>query len=606
MPSVSWSEVENLDPYEPYVSPAREENLDPSEPAEGSYTLPEYAKGYGAGKAALVGTGRGLTKVGRGAKDLILAGAELLGGDYTSKLAKERRKELADLTTEENRYWEEGLANKESGVSGWAKGGEFAGEVLPAFAVPGSGAGTLLARAASNAGRQGLLNAATTQGNVVDRAAAGGTGAIGGGLGSIGGDVIAKGFGGAMGKWGDPVAKQVNDRLVAMGLKPRIGDLAGRENAHVVRGMENWASHLPVSKGDVIEQQEKLRRLIVPDKMSGENMVTKAVKTTDQKVREHADDIYAPVKQKIGKTSILIDPTNTHVAAAKLKAEYPGIFDGTYYKQSDLDAFNKFVDSPTSLTYDEFRNIQQILGAAQGRAQNMVNKGEIVGNAVGDAKQAYKTSKLDFETWGQNSSPSAKRKYAQIVKEHNDATARWEKEVLPWKQSDVAQDLRNISTFGAPDTARVLTRADTDKADLVRHYLKQYGPEGNADLADALSVMRRSAQGLASATDDEVVHSGSLLSGILAPGLITGATGSAKMSANNFGKAMYFGDSMDAMTSPVMRGYLGASGEVGEDQLSTLMVIKELYNQLQEKYGDQSIGSKTESGAAAGQQGERK
>jgi hypothetical protein len=118
--------------------------------------------------------------------------------------------------------------------------------------------------------------------------------------------------------------------------------------------------------------------------------------------------------------------------------------------------------------------------------------------------------------------------------------------------------------------------------------------------------MRRSSQGLASATDDEVVHSGSLLSGILAPGLITCATGSAKMSANNFGKAMYFGDSMGAMTSPVMRGYLGASGEVGEDQLSALMVIRDLYNMAQEKYGDQSIGSKTESGASAGQQGERK
>lgn len=601
------SNSENLDPYEPYVDPDGDENLDPnSQLAEGSYVYPEYAKGYGAGKAALVGMGRGFTKFGRGVEDLSMAAAQLLGNESTAAKYKNKRAELAKKTAEENKFWEEGLANKQSGVSGWAKGGEFAGEVLPSFAIPGSAQKTLVRRALDNAGRQGLFNATTTQGNAVDRAGAGGTGAVGGGLGSAAGDVIAKGFAGAMGRWGDDAIKKMNDKLVQMGLKPRVGDLAGREDASVVRGMENWSSHLPLLKGDRVTQQEKLRRLVVPDKTKGENKVTEAVQNTDEAIRKHADSIYAPVKQKIGQTSILINPSNMHAQASLLKENYPKLFDENYYKAADINKFNEFIKNPTALTYDEFRKFQQMLGKAQGRADDLVNKGEIVGEAVGEAKQAYKASKTDFDAWGQSSSPKTRRKYAEIVEEHNNATKRWEDEVLPWRQSDVADDLRKVNKFGAPDSARILTRADTDKADLVRHYLKQYGPEGNSDVADALAIMRRDSHMLGNSIDDDVVHSGSLLSGILAPGLVTGATGSAKMSANNAGKAMYFGDSLPVMTSPVMRGYLGASGEVGEDELSTLLIIKELMDKAQGSLGDRSIASITESGAAAGQSGERK
>lgn len=599
--------TENLDPYEPYVDPNGSENLDPNiQFAEGSYVLPNHAKGYGAGEAALIGAGRGITKFGRGVNDLLLAGMELLGSKNDSKLAKQRRAELAKLTQEENKLWEEGIANKQSGVSGWAKGGEFAGEVLPTFAIPGSTSKTLIGRVIDNAANQGLFNALTTQGNAVDRISAGGTGAVGGGLGSAGVDIAAKGIAGTMGRWGDDAIKAMNAKLVAMGLKPRIGDLAGREEASIIRGMENWSSHLPMLKGDRSAQQEKLRRLIVPDKVKGVNKITEAVKNTDEAIRKHADSIYAPVKQKIGKTSILIDPSNTYAQAVKLRTDYPKIFDDTYYKGSDIAKFNEFLDNPGPLTYDEFRNIQQILGSAQGRAQSLVNKGEIVGNAIGDAKQAYKASKLDFDSWGQGSSPKTRKKYAEIVKEHNDATKRWEDEVLPWKESDIANELRRVEKFGAPDSARILTRADTDKSDLVRRYLKEYGPDDNADLADALSIMRRDSHALGNSVDDDVVHSGSLLSGILAPGLVTGATGSVKMSSNNIGKNMYFGDSLPVMTSPVIRGYLGASGETGEDQLGTLLVIKELYDKMQNKFGDRSIGSLTEAGASAGQSGERK
>jgi hypothetical protein len=118
--------------------------------------------------------------------------------------------------------------------------------------------------------------------------------------------------------------------------------------------------------------------------------------------------------------------------------------------------------------------------------------------------------------------------------------------------------------------------------------------------------MRRHSHALGNSIDDDIVHSGSLLSGIIAPGLVTGATGSAKASSNDIGKALYFGDTLPVMTSPIMRGYLGASGEVGEDELSTLLLMKELYTKLQNKFGDASIGSKTETGAAAGTANERK
>ena len=598
---------ENLDPYEPYVDPDGDENLDPNtQLAEGSYVLPDYAKGYGAGEAALIGMGRGFTKFGRGVEDLSMAAAQLLGNESTAEKYKKKRAELAREAAEENKFWEEGLANKQSGVSGWAKGGEFAGEVLPSFAIPGSVQKTLVRRALDNASRQGMFNAVTTQGNAIDRASAGATGAVGGGLGSAAGDVLAKGFAGTMGRWGDDSIKKMNDKLTKMGLKPRVGDLAGREDASVVRGMENWSSHLPLLKGDRVSQQEKLKRLVVPEKMKGINKVTEAVQNTDEAIRKHADSIYAPVKQKIGQTSILINPSNMHAQASLLKENYPKLFDEGYYKAADINKFNEFIENPTALTYDEFRKFQQMLGKAQGRADDLVKKGEIVGEAVGEAKQAYKASKTDFDAWGQSSSPKTRRKYAEIVEEHNNATKRWEDEVLPWRQSDVADDLRKVSKFGAPDSARILTRADTDKADLVRHYLKQYGPEGNSDVADALAIMRRDSHMLGNSIDDDVVHSGSLLSGILAPGLVTGATGSAKMSANNAGKAMYFGDSLPVMTSPVMRGYLGASGDVGEDELSGLLVIKELLEKAQGSFGDRSIASITESGAAAGQSGERK
>jgi hypothetical protein len=300
------------------------------------------------------------------------------------------------------------------------------------------------------------------------------------------------------------------------------------------------------------------------------------------------------------------------MAASQLRKNYPKIFEDSYYKTSEIEKFNDFIDNPSALTYDEFRSIQQMLGSAQGRAKSLVNKGEIVGNAVGDAKQAYKSSKTDFDSWGQNSSPSTRSKYANIVKEHNDATARWEKEVLPWRKSDVAHNLRNVEELGAPKTASIIgNEADTQAIDRVRKYLKQYGPDGNSDLVDTLALMRRNAEDLSSVPDRTLHLSsiGATVADTMGLGLPSTVMRASK---TPFGKGWYFGDSSHFMPSDfggnapselldqIMQGGtrtgIGIGRETADAQLSTLKFISDMKKKHLGNAEDSNISSANQAG----------
>jgi hypothetical protein len=600
----------NLDPYEPYVDPEEGENLDPnSQLAEGSYVYPEYAKEYGAGKAALIGTGRGMTKFGRGTKDLLLAGMEMLYGkdSHEHRLAKQRRAELAKKTAEEDKMWEEGLGNKQSGVSGWAKGGEFAGEVLPSFAVPGSGARTLVQRALSNAARQGTFNTATTQGNLVDRGSSGLTAAVGGGLGSVAGDFIGKSVAAGMGRWGDDSIKAMNDKLNRLGLEPRIGDLAKADEASVIRGMENWSSHTPIGSGDFVRQQQRLATLINPDD-TGRNVITEAVKTVDKGVSQKSGVIWKPFDTFVTKHPNLpkVPPHNLREALLNITKHDRDFLNGIPDEVIRTRLIN-LVESPKNkvswIPMSEYNEIRKALGSMTPSIK-AISTPVPGATKIVDKKLPIRFADVlggmnkDINLWGTFKGVGNGKEL------FDNAMGRWKKEILPWKESTVAPKLRDISDFGSSDTAKVVgSERDLLRLGNVQKYLREYAEPTGADLMDALVTMQRHSHALGEPIVD-TVHAGSGLGAIIAPGLMTGAATSAKMSAGNLGKSMYFGDSMPLMTSPVMRGYLGASGETGDDQLSTLMIIKQLYDQAQQSLGaagiggERSIGAQTEDNAA--------
>ncbi|MEO1078530.1 MAG: hypothetical protein AAFY29_03170 [Pseudomonadota bacterium] len=144
----------------------------PAAPAEPAF---DPTEGMGAGEKFLVGAGKGLTDVGRGAQDLWF---RITGNDD----ALERLTERADA--------EDAMFERDLGDSGWATAGEIVGEVAATLPV-GMGVAGVAGRAglAANSTRVAMLDGAiseglTQRGGLAERAGAAGMGAVGGAVGN--------------------------------------------------------------------------------------------------------------------------------------------------------------------------------------------------------------------------------------------------------------------------------------------------------------------------------------------------------------------------------------------------------------------------------------
>lgn len=573
------------------VVPEEDGFKEPGMLAEDSFQLPDYAKGISPGQAALIGTGRGLNKAYRGVKDLILAGGELLGNDYS----KNARQQMREEGKENDKFWNEGIANKLSPVSGYAKAGQFAGEVLPGLALPASRAATLLGRAGVNAGIGGAYETATTEGSAADRGLAGATGAIGAGLGSAGMEALLKPVKGYMGNWGTKGSAQVmNDKLVKMGLRPRVGDL---DKEATLMGMaENLHSHLPTGAGAFAREKEKLRRLIVPDKIKGANAVTESVNETSKAVNDASNQIWKPFENFVTSNPMLpgLRPNGLKSSLTEILRHDPS-FVNKIPDQVVRDQLQFIVDTPMnrlkSIPVLEYHELRKSLGGLTPSIKAISTP--VPGSTkMADKNLPRRFAKLldgtsdDLNTWGSYKS------VGQGKQLFDNANKQWKEKILPWKESDVVYDLKQVTKHGAPDTARILTNPDHDKVELVRQYLKEYGPYDGSDVADAVATMNRHGTALGT-IDEGLTHSGSLTAAGLQELLAAVVAPTAMLSSTKFGKNAYFGDAVPQMTSALGRLGLSSARESGPEAAGALALIRDLmgYEDKEMSPGQETQGS---------------
>ena len=577
---------------EPSMIDTQEEDnfKEPSFLSEDSHKLPSYAEGIGKGGAALIGTGRGLNKAYRGVKDLILAGGELLGSDYS----KNARQRMRDEGKQEDKYWNDGIANKLSPVSGYAKAGQFAGEVVPGLALPASRAASLIGRAGTNAAIGGAYELGTTEGSAADRGLAGATGAIGSGMGSAGMEMLIKPVKGFMGKWGSKTPLiATNDKLVEMGLNPRVGDLD--KSATLMNMAENLHAHLPTGAGAFAREKEKLRRLIVPDKIKGTNAVTESVNATNAAINNVSNDIWKPFESFVNSNPNLpgLRPNGLKASLSEILRHDPS-FVNKIPDQVVRDQLQMIVDTPMnrlkSIPVLQYHELRKSLGGMTPSIKAISTP--VPGSTkMADRNLPRRFAKLldgtsdDLNTWGSYKS------VGQGKQLFDDANKQWKEKVLPWKESDVVYDLKQVTKHGAPDTARILTNPDVDKVDLVRQYLKQYGPYDGSDVADAVATMNRHGTSLGT-IDEGLTHSGTLTAAGLQEALAAIVAPTAMMSGTRFGKNAYFGDAVPLMTSPLGRLGISASRESGPDVAAIMALIKDLGGATDED--DKGMGVQTQ------------
>lgn len=561
-------------------TPEEEPFEEPSFLSEDSHKLPSYAEDIDPIQALRIGTGRGLNKAYRGVKDLILTGGELLGNDYS----KNARQQMREEGKENDKYWNDGIANKLSPVSGYAKTGQFIGEVAPGLALPASRAATLLGRAGVNAGIGGAYELGTTEGSAGERGLAGATGAIGAGLGSAGMEALLKPVKGYMGDWGvKGSAKAINDKLTGMGLKPRVGDLD--KSATLMNMAENLHSHLPTGAGAFAREKEKLRRLIVPDKIKGVNAVTEAVDQTGKAINDVSNDIWKPFENFVTSNPMLpgLRPNGLKSSLTEILRHDPS-FVNKIPDQVVRDQLQFIVDTPMnrlkSIPVLQYHELRKSLGGLTPSIKAISTP--VPGSTkMADRNLPRRFAKLldgtsdDLNTWG------GYKSVGQGKQLFDDANKKWKEKVLPWKESDVVYDLKQVSKHGAPDTARILTNPDTDKVDLVRQYLKEYGPYDGSDIADAVATMNRHGTALGT-VDEGLTHSGSLTAAGLQEALAAVVAPTAMLSGTRFGKNAYFGDAVPLMTSPLGRLGLSSVRESGPEAAGIIALLKELTGSVDE------------------------
>ena len=477
--------------------------------------------------------------------------------------------------------------------------------------MPLGGGATLPARAAIQGAIGAGTEALTSPGGAGDRAAAGGLGFVGGAVGSGLGDAVAKGWSGLKGEWIDPAIKEVNDRLTAMGLKPTIGDLAGPNDASVVKAVENMYHKTSSGQKKLGEEAEKLRRMIVPNKQTGKNVVADSITTTGRGVNDASNDIWSGFNTAIQGNVTGVRPVALKKGLDDLIAEYPQLLSQSGIPNKKIrDQLSLLAETPAnklqSMPIADFNDLRKSIGSVVASTKELTTPAASGGvtrldkKALGMVGGLLDDAKSDMYRWGNNG------KNQKAYKLFTEADAKWQADILPWRKSQLAQDLKEIDNLGAPETAkRIAGEHDSDAIDQVRQYLKQYGGYDEANVFDALSTQRRAAERMGTEVGS-VIPSPTLGLGV--------PTHRPSV------KGMYFGDPrLPNMNSPLRsvgdlasesakvlarKSPIAASRELGKEELSMLGLIFDLFggdeedNNPAEQFSHGSPGAASQQGAA--------
>jgi hypothetical protein len=322
----------------------------------------------------------------------------------------------------------------------------------------------------------------------------------------MGADLVTKGVSGLRGLYTQPEAVAVADRLRKHGLKPRLGDIAKPGTAKVIKSLENLA--------DTADDVEDLRRIIVPERTGGRNVVSEAVKQTETALQQRADDIWSPFKTFVSQNTVpTVRPTNLRTGLMNVLKH-----DKTFLNNISDDVLRGKLEALLQNTKnkgipaEEYVELQSALSGLTPYIKSRAQPAP--GSPMLADKQAYKRFaenimeglRKDWEVWKSYKGPEAKE--AKRLLEESMGT--WKKEILPWNQSDVAFKLKEIELHGAPETASILSvNPDIDATQLVADYVRKYGPYDAADPIDALLAMNRQGS-ILSKTPEEIPVLGAL------------------------------------------------------------------------------------------------
>jgi hypothetical protein len=519
------------------------------------------AKTMGKGKSFVTGAGHGLTQMGRAIEEA-----------YLKMFGSEREKEdlQKQIAMEKERYGQ--ITGQFNPNAGWIKGGNLAGQVGAGLAIPTPHSKTMAARALLNAGIGGAFEGLTTTGDFGDRAVAGGIGAFGGGVGSLGADLLTKGAGAFKGKWTQPEAIERRAAMGRLDLKPRIGDIADIDTGSMIKSGENLLADTPLGATRFAEDVGQLRRTIVPDRVSGRNVITEAANETDKGVRTLSNKIWEPFESFVASNNVPgVRPTELKAALNDLLAhdsKFLSKIPGDQVRAELERLYSTPLNKIKSIPIDEYHQLMKSIGGLTPsvKAMSTPAPGAI---KIAD-KEIYPKFAALLEGINQDvarlkglKNPNAQKAYDLF----DGARKEWQDKVLPWKESDLAFKLKQKG-LGAEETAGAISKADPDLAMRVRDYLKQYGPYDAADPMDALIGMNRQGQALANESMNPSILD--VTKGILSSPL---AFGSRNKTVQN----MYFGDPMldDGLAELVRRVGIGMGRETGDiSGVTTAAILK--------------------------------
>ena len=495
------------------------------------------AQTMGKGKSFVTGAGHGLTQMGRAIEDA-----------YLKMFGSEREKEdlQKQIAMEKERYGQ--ITGEFNPKAGYIKGGNLAGQVAAGLAIPTPQAKTMAGRALLNAAIGGGFEGLTTTGSFGDRAVAGGIGAFGGGVGSLGADLLTKGAGAVRGKWTQPEAIERRAAMKRLGLEPRIGDITDVDTGSMIKSGENLLADTPLGATSFAGDVGQLRRTIVPDRVSGRNVITEAANETDKGVRTLSNKIWQPFESFVASNKVpnvyLTEMRNALAKILKHDPDFISKVPGAPMKEelkriSEIPA-HKAVTMPLK----DYHKLMRSIGALKPSVK-AASTPSPMSSKIADVEIYPKYAELlegiakDVDYLKGLKNPNAQKAHELFT----GAKDQWQEKVLPWRKSVMASKLKDMDSGveGAEATARLVSGADPDLAMRVRDYLKQYGPRDPAkpDLAsdpmDALIGMSRQGQALANESMNPSILD--VTKGILSSPL---AFGSRNRAVQN----MYFGDPM--------------------------------------------------------------
>jgi hypothetical protein len=522
------------------------------------------AKSMGKGESFATGAGHALNRAKNALEEAWL---KMRGRDQEVK-------DLQKVMDMEDAAWAD-MTSEWNPKAGWLKGGDLTGEVLPGLVSPLPNSKSMAVRALLNAAYGGAYEGLTTRGSIGDRMLAGTVGATGAGAGSLLGDLAIKKLTGKLGQYTQPKAVEKARRLRTAGFEPRIGDVAQRGTASVIRKGEDLIADTPLGSTGIGTDVEKLRRAVVPANETGENAVVSGIKGTEKGIQTRADQIWDPFKQYVAQNAVPgVRPYNLRVGLEKIIQH-----DKNFLNDISDDVLRGRLEALLStprtklpaISPDDYVELNSALSSLtpfiKSRSQPAPGA-TVLGDAQGYrrfAEHIMDGMRKDMDTW---KTFKGAKQAADLLDESMNA---WKREILPWKQSDTVYGLNQIERFGAPETARLLSgNPDIQATNLVREYMKRLGPYDSEIPVDALLSMDRQGRKLSNLSEE-----------MTGTDLLTGAFGAplALLSRKPGIQDWYFGDPMVGdLTADSARRVMNSLGRefgleaiVAEEALNSLL-----------------------------------